>query len=70
MDSDLEQSVRGCLAKDPRSALGDISIVATNGRVHLCGEATSYAEKRRAADLVAGIDGVRQVINQLRVTPC
>jgi osmotically-inducible protein OsmY len=68
-DATLEQTIRGRLGREVGSELRDLGVVSIDGRIRLCGEATSYAHKKRAAEVAAAIDGVRRVINQLRVTP-
>ncbi len=69
VDSDLERSIRTSLALAYSGPLAEISIVAMNGRVRLVGKAPSYAEKRRVGEIASAVTGVREVINQLRVTP-
>jgi osmotically-inducible protein OsmY len=69
VDSDLERLVRLALATTAGVDFCALSVVAMNGRVRLCGEARSYAEKCRAAEVAASVSGVREVINQVRVTP-
>lgn len=67
-DELLESEIRRILIKSA-AAIHDLAVFAIDGRVRLCGVADSYVEKRRAEELVAAIDGVRQTINQLRVIP-
>jgi osmotically-inducible protein OsmY len=68
-DGELEDAVRGYLRHAFSPALLDCDVVSMVGRVRLCGNAASYADKKRAAEIVAAVDGVRRVINQLRVAP-
>jgi len=69
IDTVLEQTIRGRLGREAGDALRDLGVISIEGRIRLCGEASSYAHKKRAAEVAAAIDGVRRVINQLRVTP-
>jgi osmotically-inducible protein OsmY len=68
-DAKLEDLVRGRLLHDVGPGLRDLDVFSMTGRVRICGEATSYADKKRAEQIAASLDGVRRVINQLRVTP-
>lgn len=69
VDTALEQAIRGQLGREVGAALRDLNVVSIEGRIRLYGEASSYAHKKRAAELAGNIDGVRRVINQLRVMP-
>jgi len=67
-DDLLEYEVRSVLAS-VAVAIHDLAVFAIDGRVRLCGIADSYPQKRRAEELTRAVDGVRQVINQLRIMP-
>jgi osmotically-inducible protein OsmY len=69
IDSALELAIHGRLTTEAGAALRDLGVIAIEGRIRLCGAASSYEQKKRAAEVAAAIDGVRQVINQIRVTP-
>ncbi len=69
IDTELEQAIQGRLRTEVGAALRDLGVVSIEGRIQLYGAASSYAQKKRAEEVVAAIEGVRRVINQLRVTP-
>jgi hyperosmotically inducible periplasmic protein len=57
------------LARDPQlSALG-INVDTSDGRVVLRGSAPDTASRTRATELAKGVDGVRDVNNELMVQP-
>lgn len=57
------------LARDPSlSALG-INVDTSEGRVVLRGSAPDTAARTRASELARGVDGVRDVVNELSVQP-
>lgn len=67
-DDMLEFEIRRILVTDA-GPIHDLAVVAISGRIRLYGVADSYVEKRRAEEFARRIDGVRDVINQLRVIP-
>jgi osmotically-inducible protein OsmY len=69
IDTELEQAIVWQLGRHVGPELRDLGVIAIGGRICLCGEASSYANKKRAAELAATINGVRSVVNQIRVTP-
>jgi osmotically-inducible protein OsmY len=70
-DGRIESSAHRRLARDPEIAGSTrrIGVVSHNGIVLLHGEVASAALAARAAELTAGIEGVREVINALEIAP-
>lgn len=68
-DQTIEKEARRAIANDPRlKDRADISVTSFNRRVLLTGQARSEELKTRAAKLVAVLDHVRGVENNLRVS--
>jgi hyperosmotically inducible periplasmic protein len=66
-DSDVQAAVERQLAKDPLTAPLNLSVTVTNGVASLAGETTTAAEQARATELARGIEGVKNVVNQMRI---
>ena len=68
-DMAITTEVNMRLARDPAlSALG-INVDTAEGRVVLRGSAPDTAARSRASELARGVDGVRDVVNELSVQP-
>jgi len=63
----LEAHVRAALRADPRTAKMQISISADRGRVTLAGIVDRDHEPLHASEVAAGVRGVKDVSNQLKV---
>lgn len=68
-DATITTQVKARFAEDKTVAATRISVETLKGVVQLSGFATSEAEKQRAAQLAAGVKGVRQVQNAVVVRP-
>ena len=70
-DSD-EQITEGCVAvleKDPLVDAGQVFVWTQGGVVKLSGAVKGEAERESAENDVWGVEGVREVLNDLRVSP-
>lgn len=65
-DSTLTQKVKAALASDPSTSRSRIDVAAKDGVVMLSGEVDSAATKQHAEQVVAQIQGVRGVENELK----
>jgi hypothetical protein len=68
-DEHIHEDVCERLTDDPQVDAFDIEVRVTDGEVTLVGNVTSRRQKRRAEDVAALATGVKDVINELRVTP-
>lgn len=64
-DAAITAAVSARLAADERLSVLQIEVDTTDGRVALTGQAPDEAARQRAAELAAGVDGVRAVDNRL-----
>lgn len=67
-DGATTANVRRRLAADSAVDATGIDVNAYAGRVTLSGRVGSYAERRRAGEIAAGVEGVQSVDNRLVVT--
>jgi osmotically-inducible protein OsmY len=65
-DSSLMQKVKVALASDPQMKGSTIDVAAANGTVTLSGRVDSKATAEHAQQVVAQIDGVKSVDNELK----
>jgi cytidylate kinase len=63
----LRSRIRSALLADPDTVDVNITIDIDGEAVTLRGMAASHKEQERAAEVIAGVEGVRSVDNQLRV---
>ena len=66
-DLTITASVKGRLVADKLSNFTRIDVDTVNAVVSLTGLVESEFEKRRAEDIAALVDGVKQIINDLQV---
>lgn len=66
-DKDLVEAVRLALFLDPDIDEKKFAITAENGTIYLAGVARSENERRQVRDLALGVEGVREVVDQMRV---
>lgn len=66
-DTTLTTSVKTQLARDKIGSLTRVSVDTYNGVVTLTGVVTSPQEKARAEEIAKGVNGVRDVNNNLQV---
>lgn len=66
-DRELQRRTASALAAERVLAGALIAVVAEAGKVTLVGIVVSEAQRERAASLVAAVDGVRAVINELEL---
>lgn len=66
-DNQISAAVTDQLVQDRSISAMDIDVTTTNGVVTLTGVAANSAVASRAAQLAARVDGVAQVVNNLRV---
>ena len=68
-DERIREDVCDCLTDDPRIDASNIEVIVKECEVTLSGSVTSREDKRRAEDLIESISGVKDVNNNLRVSP-
>jgi hyperosmotically inducible periplasmic protein len=66
-DAALLTSVKSALVSNPVTEAGEINVDVNRGVVKLSGFVDSQKEKSQAADVARGVDGVRDVQNDLSV---
>jgi len=67
-DTTIDVKVLQGLAKDPGlAAAADVEVMVNNGIVLLTGTAPNGELQQRAGEIAAGYQGVRQVVNQVRI---
>ncbi|MEQ9609705.1 MAG: BON domain-containing protein [Kiloniellaceae bacterium] len=66
-DSVISNTVRAKLVDDPDLNVFQIDVTTLQGEVQLSGFVDSQTAKSRAGSVAAGVDGVRQVHNNLVV---
>jgi osmotically-inducible protein OsmY len=67
-DSELAADVRAALARDALLEEDEITAAVDGGQVRLSGTVISPFERAHAADVVARVNGVTNVVNGLRIT--
>lgn len=67
-DGEITTKLNAQLARDERLGAMDIDVDTERGIVTLAGSAASAAAKERAGDIARGIEGVREVRNELQVS--
>jgi hyperosmotically inducible protein len=65
-DPSLMQKVKATLASDPSTKDATIEVAASNGTVKLTGQVDSKATAEHAQQVVAQINGVKSVDNELK----
>jgi osmotically-inducible protein OsmY len=63
----VRQAVLDALGRDPYVSFFDFSLHVSNGKVHLHGQVNSHFEQAQAAEVAAGVAGVAEVENSVRV---
>jgi len=66
-DVTLASNVKAKLSADTMLARSNINVDAKSGAVTLTGTVTSEAEKAKAETIAKGVDGVKSVVNSLKV---
>ncbi len=66
-DKDITEAVHTALFVDPNIDDKNYSIRTENGVVYISGVAKNEDERRRVRDIALGIDGVREVLDRVRV---
>ncbi|MGH7321167.1 MAG: BON domain-containing protein [Candidatus Rokuibacteriota bacterium] len=66
-DASITVSVKTKLAAERAATLTKVDVDTRNGIVTLNGNVESEGMRRRAAELAISVDGVRQVVNNLRI---
>jgi len=67
-DAAITASVKARLVADTTSNFGSVNVDTNNGTVYLTGVVGSVEQKTRAEQLVWATQGVRGVVNDLRVS--
>ena len=62
-------NVDRALANDPVLKYPDVKVRVYNGTAQLSGFANTEEQRARAAEIAAGVQGIRQVINEISLTP-
>lgn len=70
-DVDVTQRVRQALVNDSTLSVAgkNVTVVSKNGTVSLRGTVATSDEKARIKSLVMGVDGVREVDDQIEIKP-
>ena len=68
-DRQIIADIRTNLRSNPATESYEVAIDARNGQITLSGSVSSMTEKWLAEDVAAGVDGVRSITNDIRVTP-
>jgi osmotically-inducible protein OsmY len=68
-DAALTAKVKTALARDKEAPAFDVNVTTYRGVVQLSGFVENDAQVRRAGEVAARVEGVRQVYNDLRVAP-
>ena len=66
-DSTITNNIRARYIEDPGVHFGDVGVTTMNGVVQLSGRVNSRTEAARAAQIAAGVKGVRRVDNNIAV---
>jgi len=66
-DTTITTQVKAKLAGDKASSVTRVQVDTNRGVVQLSGTVESSADRSRAEQLVRGVDGVRNVVNNLQV---
>lgn len=67
-DAELAADVRAALARNALLQADDIAVAVDGGQVRLSGTVVSPFERAHAADVVARVNGVTNVVNGLRIS--
>jgi hypothetical protein len=68
-DQSVNARVKTALFRDPVVSGFDVGVNTYRGNVQLSGFVETQEQKRRAADIAQGIQGVNKVINDLEIKP-
>lgn len=68
-DAELLSNVRNTLFWSPEIDATDLEVYSSGGGILLRGRVTTIWQKVRAHQLVAGVSGVRTIINEVQVVP-
>ena len=63
----IAEAATGCLWASPYKAMRRVSCECKHGILFLRGRLFSFHEKQVAQEVVAGINGVTQVVNEIQV---
>ena len=63
----LYQNILDALGRDPYVGFFPFSLRMSNGKVHLYGQVNNHFEQAQAAEVAAGVNGVAEVENNVRV---
>jgi hypothetical protein len=66
-NKELAQRVKRALESDGKVQVAEIDVTAKEGRVSLWGTAATAAERNRAGQIAAKVEGVAAVDNQIKV---
>ena len=66
-NKELAQRVKQALESEAKIQAAGMDVTAANGKVTLWGTTTTAAERNRAGQIAAKVDGVTSVDNQLKV---
>ncbi|MGY2132504.1 BON domain-containing protein [Hymenobacter sp. HD11105] len=69
-DATIRENIKLALAKDPFVGHCKFTVNVYNGKAQLYGTVASHADLERAADVVAGVNGVVDVVNHVLRASC
>jgi osmotically-inducible protein OsmY len=64
-DDNIRAAILVMLANDVRTANADLRVGVLNGVAHLAGLTENLASRTAAEEIVAGVEGVRGVVNRI-----
>jgi hyperosmotically inducible periplasmic protein len=68
-DASITAAIKTAFIERRLGTVTEIRVMTSHGRVVLSGTVESEQQKQRAGAIARQIDGVREVVNELRVTP-
>jgi hyperosmotically inducible periplasmic protein len=68
-DSRITLAIKTKLAEEKAATLTRVGVKTVQGTVYLTGIVATEQLKRRAAEIATGFEGVREVVNNLKVEP-
>lgn len=68
-DATISTKVRAAFVGDKALSALDIAVETNNGVVTLTGSVATAEQVNHAADVTRGVDGVKQVMNNIKVDP-
>jgi hyperosmotically inducible periplasmic protein len=68
-DASITAAIKTALIKEKLGLVTEVRVITRQGRVELSGGVPSEREKQRIGAIARQVEGVREVVNALTVTP-